>query len=162
MANNQDDLINEFSNREIQTLEIYLSSKATRTSITLEEYIQTRIIQGASRDSIEAELIRDLEEGGRIFGEFRAAIRATSSGIINRSRDGALFSSIGIDTKYRWVAVLVNTCDDCLERHGQVKSWDDWESEGLPRTGITVCKENCRCVLLPAQVTELEPIQRGK
>lgn len=158
----QDELFIEFLDREIQAMEIFLAAKASKTAITLEEYIQTRILLGASKESIEADLVKDLEEGGRIFSEFRNAIRATSNGIINRVRDNAVFSEVGIDTQYRWVAVLVNTCPDCLDRHNRVQKWDEWESEGLPRTGQTVCKENCRCVLLPSSTIEIAPIKREK
>lgn len=158
----QDELFTEFLDREIQAMEIFLAAKASKTAITLEEYIQTRILLGASKESIEADLVKDLEEGGRIFSEFRNAIRATSNGIINRVRDNAVFSEVGIDTQYRWVAVLVNTCPDCLDRHNRVQKWDEWESEGLPRTGQTVCKENCRCVLLPSSTIEIAPIKREK
>lgn len=157
-----EEALGEFINKEILTMNIFLKAKAKRTATTLEEYIQVRLAQGASKQAIEDALLKDLEEGGRIFGEFRNAIRATSNGVMNRFRDNAIFSEIGTDTKYRWVAILVNTCPDCLERHNQIKSWPEWEAEGLPRTGQTVCKENCKCVLLPAENTETEPIRRNK
>lgn len=162
MSEDKRKLFNEFAEREGETMEIFLISKMQRTRITLEEYVQVRRLQGTSKEIIEKELLEDLEEGGRIFGEFRNAIRATANGIINRSRDNAVFSSVGVDQKYRWVAVLVNTCPDCLERHGKVMAWEEWEDEGLPRTGQTVCRENCRCVLLPAETTAIEPIKREK
>jgi len=162
MPEANDELFKQFINREITAMEIFLSSKASKAAITLEEYIQTRLVLGASEETIEADLIKDLEEGGRIFGEFRSSVRATANGIINRTRDSAVFSEIGIDTQYRWVAVLVNTCPDCIERHNRVQTWDKWEEEGLPRTGQTVCKENCRCVLLPKDTLEIEPIRREK
>lgn len=148
--------------RELATMDIFLRAKASRTSTTLEEYIQARLLQGATKESIREDLLTDLDEGGRIFGEFRNAIRATANGTINRTRDNAIFSEIGTKTKYRWVAILINTCPDCLDRHGQVKSWEKWEDEGLPRTGQTVCKENCKCVLLPEANIEIEPVMRSK
>lgn len=157
-----EDLFAEFLDREIGAMEIFLTSKAERTAITLEELIQTRLLLGASEDQIEADLLKDLEEGGRIFGEFRNAVRATSNGVINRVRDSAIFGNLGVDAKYRWVAVLINTCPDCLERHNRVQSWIEWEKKGLPRTGQTVCKELCKCILIPAESTEVEPIRRGK
>ena len=156
------DLFVSFVDREIETMEIFLRSKASRTAMTLEEYVESRRSQGASKESIKADLLKDLNEGGRMFGEFRNSIRATTNGISNRLRDDALFASVGVDAPYRWVAVLVNTCSDCLDRHGQVKSWGEWEAEGLPRTGQTVCKENCHCALIPAEATDVEPIMRGK
>lgn len=156
------ELFVSFVDREITAMEIFLTAKAQRTAITLQEYVDARLAMGATKDAIRADLFNDLENGGRIFGEFRNAIKATTNGITNRLRDDAVFSAVGVDSDYRWVAVLVNTCPDCLDRHGRVQSWAEWEGEGLPRTGQTVCKENCRCVLLPAETTALEPIMRGK
>lgn len=161
----RDNVFNEFISREIQTMEIFLLAKAARTSISIEEYINTRLLQGASETTIEADLLDDLENGGRIFSEFRSAIRATSNGVIHRSRDNAMFSDEGktiAEEEFRWCAVLINTCPDCLDRHGRVNTYAGWEEEGLPRSGVTVCKENCKCMLLPAKTAILEPIQRAK
>jgi hypothetical protein len=159
---NKEDLKTELLNREIQTMDIFLIGKAKRTAVTLEEYISARLMQGVPSETIQDELIKDLEEGGRIFGEFRNAIKATVNGSTMRARDVAQFAETGLDIKYRWVAVMVNTCPDCMERHGQDKEWDEWEAEGMPRTGHTVCKENCKCMLVPADLSEIEPITRSK
>lgn len=156
------DLSDELFNRELQTMSIFLWGKSMRTAITIEEYIQTRLIQGIDREVIRKELLDDLNNNGRMFAEFRNAIRATANGVSNRMRDAGEFSQLGVITTYRWSAVLINTCPDCIERHGQVKTWEEWEAEGLPRTGHTVCKEFCRCVLLPADMTALEPVLRGR
>jgi hypothetical protein len=152
----------ELFNRELETMSIFLGSKALQSAITLDEYINVRLLQGVAIDTIREELLKDLAEGGRIFGGFRSAIRATANGVSNRMRDVAEFSEIGLIENYRWSAVLIKTCPDCVERHGQVKTWEEWEAEGMPRTGHTVCKEFCRCVLLPADTTALEPIVREK
>lgn len=34
--------------------------------------------------------------------------------------------------KLRWVCALVNTCPDCIIRHGEVNVLADWESVGMP------------------------------
>lgn len=148
--------------REFGTLAITLTAKVGRTALTLNEYVQTRLIQGAALDVIKKALLLDLKTGGRIFGEFKNALRPTFVGSVNRFRDTGVLVEIGVDATYRWVAVLVNTCPDCLARHNNIASWEDWEAQGLPRTGATVCGANCKCVLLPAEVTELEPVRRSK
>jgi hypothetical protein len=148
--------------KELESLEIVLTAKATRTAITLNEFIDLSLAQGIDPDVLEESLLKDLKEGGRIFGEFRNSIRATVGGSIGRTRDGAQLAMIGVDTKYRWSAVLINTCPDCLERHGQVMKWGEWEAEGLPRSGVTVCGQNCKCVLLPEIASEISPIMRGR
>ena len=150
------------NNFEVESMNLLLTSKATKTALTLSEFIEFARLQGVSDDAIKKELLEDLNEGGRLFGEFRNSIKATSNGVINRMRDSAQFAED--DEKelvYRWVAVLVNTCPDCVERHGQVETMEEWEARGLPRAGFTVCKENCRCILIPANLSIIEPIRRN-
>lgn len=158
----ENELTKEGITRELSTLDIILSSKVGRTALALEEYIQMRLAQGSTLEIIRNDLLTDLKEGGRIFGEFINSLKPTFAGSTSRFRDIGALAEMGISTKYRWVAVLINTCPDCLERHNQSKKWEDWESEGLPRTGATVCKEHCKCVLIPEEATALEPIIRGK
>lgn len=158
----KDPLPKEAIDKELTTLNITLAAKVGRTALTLEEYIQMRQSQGARLSVIRADLLKDLQEGGRIFGEFKNALKPTFAGSTNRFRDIGTLAETGISSKYRWVAVLVNTCPDCLDRHNQVKPWADWEEEGLPRSGATVCGQNCKCVLISAEATVLNPILRGE
>jgi hypothetical protein len=148
-------------NRELQTLDILLLAKVQRSSTTIGEYIAFRQMQGATLDIIRQDLLTDLNEGGRIFGEFRRSMTATFTGSTNRFADGGLNIVLGTEDMRMWVAVLINTCPDCLERHGQIKSYAEWEAEGLPKAGATVCAEHCHCVLLPSNIAVLEPIMRG-
>lgn len=157
-----ENLFQEFINREIQTMDIYLISKVERTAVSIEEYFRTRIVQGIPVETIRQELRNDFLNNGRIFGEFRNAVKATARGNMLRLRDIGQFSESGIEQKYRWVAILVNTCPDCIDRHNKIMSWSEWEAEGLPRTGHTVCKDNCKCALLPEDTTEIEPIRRNR
>lgn len=155
-----EEILGALANRELDVMSIQLLAKASRTAITLEEFVQVRLLQGSSAAAIRSDLLSDLLIGGRIFGEFRTAVKATASGGINRIRDVGQFSENGVTGKFRWAAVLVNTCPDCMERHGSNKKWEEWEADGLPRSGQTVCKERCRCMLVPSEFTELEPIKR--
>jgi hypothetical protein len=157
-----EELYDEQISREIESMAIHLTTKAMKTALTLDEYVQTRLLAGTSAKVLEKELVDDLINNGRIFSEFRRAVKATARGSVNRVRDVAYFSEFEVDKVYRWSAVLVKTCPDCLERHGQLKSWEEWEAEGLPRTGATVCRENCHCVLIPEEYAVLEPIKREK
>ena len=146
--------------KELATLDILLVTKVSRSALTLQEYIEMRFVQGASLEVIRADLLKDLEEGGRIFGEFKNALRPTFAGSTSRFSDVGALAEMGESGKYRWVAVLINTCPDCLERHGRVQTWAEWEAEGLPKAGATVCREYCKCVLLPAEIAELQPVYR--
>ena len=162
MANAE--LLDEFEDREEELMQILLQANIDRSTITLNQFIESRLLQGATEESIRLSLLDDLDTGGQIFGEFRNAIKTTARGSVNRVRDGAMVSEFGIERQFRWSAVLANTCADCLGNHGLVKTWVQWEQSafGLPRSGGTICRQNCHCVLLPAESTELQPIIRGR
>jgi hypothetical protein len=146
---------------ELKTLDILLVGKVSRTAITIDEYIDFRLSQGSTLDVIKADLLTDLNEGGRIFGAFSNMLKPTFAGSVSRFGDVGIKTILGESGQWRWSAVLVNTCPDCLDRHGRVQSMAEWEIEGVPRAGATVCAENCKCVLLPAEATVLEPIYRS-
>jgi hypothetical protein len=131
------------------------SKQVNNTSLTLDEYIEQRLSEGLTKDEIQKELLGDLKSGGPIFSEFRRAIKSTARGSINRVRDVGYFSEDGLDRGYKWSAIMLeDTCEDCRKRNGQVKTWEEWETIGPPRTGTTACMENCRCVLIPADIAQ--------
>ena len=108
---------------------------------------------GISESAILNILGNDLATNGRIFGEFRNTIKR---GIVSATMQA---SRIGADRVYgdsvmmRWVSVgTPRICPDCEERIGEVRSWDEWESLGLPASGFSVCKEFCYCQLVPESV----------
>ena len=108
---------------------------------------------GISERAIVAILRNDLATHGRIFGEFRNTIKR---GIVSATMQA---SRLGQDRVYgdrmmfRWVSVgTPKICPDCDARIGQVKSWEEWESLGLPASGFSVCKEFCYCQLVPEEI----------
>ena len=96
----------------------------------------------------------DLATNGRIFGEFRNTIkRGIISAIMQASRIGA-DRVYGDSMMFRWVSVgTPKICPDCEVRIGEVRSWEEWESLGLPASGFSVCKEFCYCQLVPEEVS---------
>lgn len=158
----EEELFDNQIDRELQAMAIFLTTKASKTALTIDEFVQSRLLSGASLADIERQLLDDLNNNGRMFSEFRRSVKATARGSINRVRDAGYFSEFGVDRFFRWSAVLVKTCPDCLARHGTSASWEEWEAIGLPRTGATICRENCHCVLIPNEFVELKPIQRGR
>ena len=150
------------TNIELNLMTIILTSKAQRSALTIKEFIDLALEQGTDIETIKNYLLKDLEEGGKLFGQFRNSIRATATGTVNRMTDSAQWAEDVAADKYRWVAVLVNTCPDCILRHGDVKTMEEWEAEGLPRAGLTICGEHCKCKLINADFSILEPIQRSK
>jgi hypothetical protein len=147
------------TNIDLETLTISLNTAATRTAVTLEELIARALATGMTKDALKAYLLKDLEEGGRIFGELRRAVAATSNAVIRDISDSAQWAEdVDTETKrFMWIAVLVNTCPDCMDRHGRIHTMEEWEEKGLPRAGLTVCRNHCQCNLVDADVAALKP-----
>ena len=40
-------------------------------------------------------------------------------------------------------------CTDCERRSGEVETMDFWKTVGLPQSGFSICRYNCRCQLIP-------------
>jgi hypothetical protein len=59
-----------------------------------------------------------------------------------------VWSSLDENKLYKWVWTPgADHCDGCRERNGQIKTFDEWEAEGLPGSGNTQCYDNCLCDL---------------
>ena len=108
---------------------------------------------GISESGIINILGNDLATNGRIFGEFRNTIkRGVVSSVMQASRVGQ-DRVHGDSVKFRWVSVgTPKICVDCTPRIGEVRSWEEWESLGLPASGFSVCKEFCYCQLVPEEI----------
>ncbi len=49
---------------------------------------------------------------------------------------------------FTWQAVGDGeSCDDCLRRHGKRATFAQWSAWGLPGSGFSACRANCRCQL---------------
>ena len=108
---------------------------------------------GISEAAIVNILGNDLATGGRIFGEFRNTIkRGIVSATMHASRVGA-DRVYGDSVEMQWVSGgSPKICPDCEDRISQIRSWDEWESVGLPASGFSVCKEFCYCQIIPSEI----------
>lgn len=107
--------------------------------LSLEEYVAYRQHQGASTEEIRNEVLEKffLSAFGHKFDQ------------------SDLDESAYVTPKYKWAcAVSWEACEKCQERHGQCKTWEEWEKEGLPGSE-KVCSENCRCSLIPEEIEVL-------
>ena len=107
---------------------------------------------GLSDESIISSLGGDLQTNGRIFGEFSNSIRR---GVVSGIMQGA---RLGQDRVYgnqlmQWISVgTPRICEDCEARVGEIQTYQDWISAGLPATGWSLCREFCYCQLIPSEI----------
>lgn len=52
---------------------------------------------------------------------------------------------------FLWFAIGSNSCRTCQKRHGRIKTLAEWKRLGLPGSGNTDCRRNCRCTLIPQE-----------
>jgi hypothetical protein len=104
---------------------------------------------GMSDAGIIESLGGDLNNRGRIFGEFANSIRrGVVSGIMQGSRLGQ--DKIYGNQLMQWISVgTPKICDDCQARVGALDTYQNWIASGLPATGWSLCREFCYCQLIP-------------
>ena len=156
MAEELEEILNETTEEDESTISFAILAVAYYGSIFVERIEQEIAIlrtAGMSDAGIIRTLTNDLSTGGRIFGEYSRSIkRGIVLGIMQGFRVGqdAIY---GDSVNFRWVSVgSPNICDDCESRINQVLTWNEWEAEGLPASGFSVCKENCYCQLIPEDI----------
>ena len=121
-------------------------------------------------DQIIAVLLDDFDNDGEIFGGLKRSIMGAAeeyAGNVETQTAQQAWQDQGYDENETWIAVLVNTCKDCLARHGKTHKHSTWVAMGLPRSGWSVCKAHCQCQLLPASLVDgaeelRNPINRVK
>ncbi len=89
--------------------------------------------------------------------KLKAANAALSGGDLKKAQEAirgvtkADLGATGPQMLQAWVTVMDgNECPDCGPRHGMVLTEAEWAQVGKPRWGTTVCREFCRCKLVPA------------
>lgn len=140
-------------NKEKMEIEIGAGIEAAVESFLaeLKKSINQMANSGMSLDQIKATLQNQLERGIGAPGELKKNLRTIVTAEVNEAANQGMYAEYqkaGVK-KYRWVTVSEKPCPDCLERHGQVETWEDWELIGLPKSGFSVCQENCKCRLVP-------------
>ena len=117
----------------------------------LEKTVFSMSQAGASNDIIKETLANDMGTGGRIFGELRNNTKASIVDGINQSAKLGQYQNYDLDKGlFAWVSVGGHRiCMECDGRAGITLTIKEWESEGLPGSGWSVCQGFCYCVLDP-------------
>lgn len=130
---------------------IEIASAANNLQLELDSFLQ-RMGVTMSQDEIIA-LIEGSETsvGKAALDKFRNAVRNTLSLAPNQA------GNAGYETWVRehdngqgwlWEAQSGNPCPDCIVRDGQVKTLEEWDMYGHPKSGFSICGNNCKCHLV--------------
>ena len=106
--------------------------------------------RGISSEVINQTLRNDMQTGGRIFGQLKNDVKAATHGAVNQAGGLGQMSEYNENSNFMWVTVAGHkVCQDCAVRGGHVLTYKEWESEGIPGTGWSVCRSYCYCILDP-------------
>lgn len=114
-------------------------------------------VPGATLESVERLLLTDLENEGRIFGDFLSGVRKQFDAGVKWTQERTEFAAwddqaqrLGYDSAESmlqiWVLVSDNPCPDCIERAAMAaRPRSEWVEMGLPGEGATICGPRCHC-----------------
>jgi len=115
--------------------------------------IQERIIQlnelGLDENAIVEDLYKELLSKNGTISKLEKNESNELWALLKGVAQYVIWSTFDDNTKYEWVMNPgAKHCSGCLDRAGQVKTFDEWKALGLPGSGATQCHDNCMCDLV--------------
>lgn len=109
---------------------------------------------GVSQPQIRVSILDELTDGRGSLSSLMGLLKSESELVQQRFyNDGIQAEVLGNDDPekklFMWSAIGKDTCPSCTKRHGNIKTWAEWDAIGRPGFGTTVCTFHCRCVLIP-------------
>jgi len=139
----------------LEQLEIIVMAEMQRVINRLVDDLNTRIVAmtatGMERTAAIAVLQNDLATGGITFGTYKNGMKNIVANAVRGASNEAIlneFATTNIEL-FRWVTVSGNPCPQCLDRQGDLQTLEFWQAAGMPKSGFSVCQNNCKCVLIP-------------
>lgn len=151
-------LFAQFAEMALQRLLLRLRVDAEEMGNRLGSAVKKLAAGSMTREGIEDWLARDWTEGGPIFGGLRNAVVNSVSGGVSMLQQAGFREQFPDAVDWTWISIEDDRrCDDCAGRHGQTKTWAEWEAAGLPGVGATRCGYRCRCELVPKEEVGKDP-----
>lgn len=158
-------------NESAEILEFRFAEEGQKAAISMRSLVNRLQAQGISRERIRDALLNDLVSDGAIFGTYNRGVQRLVGGHIGalsiKSAREIFIDQFNESFEETWVCVLVNTCRDCIPRHGRTERSEVWDLLGRPPEWGSVCDPNCQCQLIPKVLTEnrrelMEPLRRAR
>lgn len=136
----------------VDNLALNLVADTESYALDMQVISRNLLFAGQSGATVTKIVADNVANTGRETGTYFNAIAADAKSALFQAADQAAqdaFAFRDLQNAMRWVAFFTKTCPDCIDRHNEVKSYEEWQSDGLPRSGATVCRKHCHCVLIP-------------
>ncbi len=147
-----------------------LDTATSKYVIDTKQLVTSLLVNGVAEKNIKKRLSSEIRgdvprrETGTYFRETVVNAQSYIFQVADAAAQQAFDFELGKNTRYRWVTFFTRSCPDCVSRHNRVQSYENWQAEGLPRTGATVCRSHCHCVLVPDsyKLEVKEPLPRER
>jgi len=129
-----------------------LENAALGYELATKSLMSDLFLAGSNRAAKER-ITEEIAGGKRETGTFFNASAESAGSYIWQIADLAAneaFQSENLE-RMKWITFFSNSCPDCEDLHGKVKTYERWQIHGLPRSGVTVCRSHCHCVLVPVE-----------
>lgn len=131
----------------------------------IDEFVGLMTASGVSQSEIKSILANDLKQRGTLFNSLKNKSNlAIRNGVESASNiaTGIEYKNAGIE-RLRWVSAGNNVCPDCADRAGVIGTQEYFDLIGNPKSGFSVCGQNCQCQLVPVEyVQEGDVIKKVK
>lgn len=143
---------------------ITIVQSAQANAVPLKQTIERMLARDVPLEDILESVTSDLElnpQFGRWFKQVNQ--EAIETGVKRVNNDIAM-ETWGRPELLQWQSVGADgrRCPDCAERHGLIKTEDEWLKLGEPTWDGTRCGDNCRCKLVPVGRADDGPITRAR
>lgn len=117
----------------------------------LRDQIENMVAQGIAPEEITRTLMEDIKQETGIFANLSGKVGSlidnqfgTMTGVVANNEVADL------SNLFEWVVEpTAEHCETCDARDGQQKTYEEWQKLGLPGAGTTLCKQYCKCSLMP-------------
>ncbi|MDD5391084.1 MAG: hypothetical protein PHD37_17235 [Gallionellaceae bacterium] len=136
-----------------ERITIKLATEAEGWGERIKQKVKLWAAAGLSEDVIVKKIKEACSPGGEIFESIMSGFRNCTGEAVDYITIEEVHRNWKGADSWIWISVEdADRCEDCRERDGRIQSWAEWEAEGLPGTGATVCGWRCRCSLEPSDI----------
>lgn len=154
--------INNLADRQVQErFKLYRMQLKKEVRITrneIEEFFQNARASGRTKKETLAELVKIGKNDGGILKGFKKRARRVAEDAARREaqeRATAEYRKMAKPGEFwEWIAISAQPCPDCVARAGRKLKYLQWVKIGLPGHGRTVCRQSCKCQLVPVTISD--------
>lgn len=115
-------------------------------------------VAGYSEKEILKQLVLASEQGAGPVAQLAKRMENVERDVLRREASAAEIDEYrkvsAPDEKWEWITISASPCPDCEIRAGVVLTYEEWNDQGLPGDGRTICRSSCMCRLMPVSVAD--------